>query len=79
MSTASAICPDCNAFDTLLIGQIPDAIEFCGVAVPEGLDGGGLWKCTHCHLRFRKPALEKAQLGDLYRHPLAVQSFPIQV
>ncbi|MEI6320573.1 MAG: class I SAM-dependent methyltransferase [Pseudomonadota bacterium] len=67
VSSTSASCPDCNAIETLLIDNIPDAIEFCGVAVHEGLEGGGLWKCTECHLRFREPALDAAQLGELYR------------
>ena len=59
-------CPSCGSARTIFNGRIPDAVQFAGRSLDRPLEGGYLWRCQTCTLKFRHPRLEKEALDRLY-------------
>lgn len=59
-------CPSC-AGQAEYIGAIPPSNTFAGRQLAHEIGGGGLYACTGCHLVFRHPVMDKAELNELYR------------
>lgn len=49
------------------MGRIPASEFFAGVRLERPMDGGTLYACRDCHLRYRWPRLSKAEMDRLYR------------
>src|SRR5437867_3231220 len=62
---AGLSCPACGG-EVRSMGRIPDALRFGGRRVESVLQGGFLWECFDCTLRFRHPTLDKARLNRMY-------------
>lgn len=60
-------CPSCYCDTVVSLGKIPSARVFAGRALDAPISGGGLFRCSSCHLGFRDPRLSKEQLDALYR------------
>ena len=61
-----AVCPDCGSTKTKLIGLLPTSESFAGRLLCEPVDGGGLFRCMDCCLKFRSPSPSEAFRNDSY-------------
>ncbi len=59
-------CPDCNSTNIKLIGKLPASNEFSGNKLAFNIDGGNLYLCNNCQLKFRFPILPEAVYNELY-------------
>jgi SAM-dependent methyltransferase len=59
-------CPCCISEDLIEIGKLPDSNWFSGTRLPLTLDGGSLYRCQYCGLKFRYPALSPQKYSQLY-------------
>jgi 2-polyprenyl-3-methyl-5-hydroxy-6-metoxy-1,4-benzoquinol methylase len=60
------VCRGCGCKSCLRLGDLPDSREFAGIALPEAIPGGALFRCTACALVFRFPILATGQYNQLY-------------
>jgi 2-polyprenyl-3-methyl-5-hydroxy-6-metoxy-1,4-benzoquinol methylase len=56
MTATRPICPDCRSSNTELIGRLPDGQVFAGRTLDQPVQGGALFHCKGCWLKFRSPA-----------------------
>lgn len=59
-------CPCCGGHNLLLTGKLPDCSFFAGKSLEQPLPGGTLYRCRHCHLKFRYPMHDTATYDRLY-------------
>lgn len=59
-------CPSCAHPDARFIGQLPAVDWFAGTRLNQAIDGGHLFECSRCHLRFRFPLLPRKTYTRLY-------------
>lgn len=59
-------CPCCGGHNLFLIGKLPDCSSFAGKCLEHPLPGGALYRCRHCHLKFRYPMHDTATYERLY-------------
>ena len=59
-------CPDCNSVNLKLIGKLPASNEFSGNTLSYHIDGGDLYLCNNCQLKFRFPILPESVYNELY-------------
>jgi SAM-dependent methyltransferase len=59
-------CPDCFSSELKLIGILPDVDEFSGNVLNHFIEGGSLYLCLKCELKFRLPILDKSEYFELY-------------
>lgn len=65
-STPFRQCPCCTSEDLIELGKLPDSNWFAGTRLSQALDGGSLYRCGHCGLKFRNPALAPQKYAQLY-------------
>ena len=63
---SSPRCLDCGSSDSVCVGKIASTNSFAGRLLDRVLDGGYLWSCPNCQLRFRWPQMTKTKLDELY-------------
>lgn len=61
------VCPSCGSDRVRQMGPIPPSNTFAGRVLDQVLPGGSLWQCLDCHLGFRHPRLQRAEVDELYR------------
>lgn len=61
-----ATCPDCSSVQLKLIGKLPESNEFSGNVLEHYLNGGNLYLCSNCKLKFRFPVLAEEEYNKLY-------------
>ena len=59
-------CPACASSETVRLGKLPDSNLFAGVFLDHILDGGSLYRCDDCYLKFRHPTDTPAAYETLY-------------
>lgn len=59
-------CPACASSETVRLGKLPDSNLFAGVFLDHILDGGSLYRCRGCLLKFRHPTENPADYDALY-------------
>ena len=59
-------CPDCFSSELKLIGKLADVDEFSGNLLHKPIEGGNLYLCLKCELKFRLPILDMTEYFDLY-------------
>ena len=64
--TQNTICPDCGSTNLKLIGKLPTSNEFSGNKLSYNIDGGNLFLCKNCQLKFRFPILSESVYNELY-------------
>lgn len=62
----NATCPDCYSANLKLIGELQDSNEFSGNVLKYYINGGNLYLCPNCNLKFRFPILEEEEYSNLY-------------
>jgi SAM-dependent methyltransferase len=60
------VCPDCSGNHLKLIGKLPESNEFSGNILEYHLEGGSLYSCLSCGLKFRFPVLAEEDYNRLY-------------
>jgi len=60
------VCPDCNSANLKLIGKLPESSEFSGNTLSYDIEGGNLYLCNNCRLKFRFPILPESVYNELY-------------
>lgn len=66
MPSSNVTCPCCDGTDVSVIGKLPDCSLFAGKRLEQPLPGGVLYRCRHCHLKFRFPMHDTAIYERLY-------------
>ncbi|MDX1516533.1 MAG: class I SAM-dependent methyltransferase [Woeseiaceae bacterium] len=66
MTARDPACPCCGSGEAAQIGKLPDINLFAGVHLDGALDGGYLYRCRRCHLKFRHPLLSADAYAALY-------------
>lgn len=61
-------CPDCSSNSLKLIGKLPDSNRFSGKMLDHLLNGGNLYQCTSCLLKFRFPIFSQEEYAKLYNN-----------
>jgi hypothetical protein len=64
--TQNTKCPDCGSANLKLIGKLPSSNEFSGNTLSYYIDGGNLYLCKNCQLKFRHPILDESVYNELY-------------
>jgi SAM-dependent methyltransferase len=59
-------CPACTNVQTVRLGKLPDSNLFAGTFIDRVLDGGSLYRCKKCTLKFRYPIDDAAIYDSLY-------------
>ncbi len=60
------VCPDCDSANLKLIGKLPTSKEFSGNTLTFSIEGGNLYLCNNCQLKFRFPILAESVYNELY-------------
>lgn len=60
------VCPTCGAPNPKSIGQLPCSHFFAGAPLSRPLQGGNLYRCGNCQLKFKAPVLEAEAYKELY-------------
>ncbi|HVI25615.1 MAG TPA: class I SAM-dependent methyltransferase [Xanthomonadaceae bacterium] len=66
MSDKASQCPCCGASDPKWLGALPDSEWFAGKRLTHRLNGGALYRCKTCFLKFRFPLEDPASYHTLY-------------
>ena len=75
MSSSLAACPCCGERDTTPFGRLPDSWWFAGKHMAQPIPGGTLYRCPHCHLKYRFPTRNAEQYDALYDNE-AIETWP---
>ena len=76
MTSTAASCPHCGSEQLLSLGKLPESRWFAGKNIEKPLQGGNLYRCCLCRLKFRHPKQDMATYQRLYDNA-AVSAWPI--
>src|ERR1700721_2547826 len=60
------VCRGCGSRGCERLGDLPDSHQFAGLALPNAIPGGALFRCPDCGLVFRSPILTPDEYNRLY-------------
>lgn len=66
MSAPIPACACCGADGAVVLGKLPDSEWFAGKRLAQPLDGGWLYRCAQCRLKFRYPLASTEMYRALY-------------
>lgn len=62
----SVLCPCCQSGNSKDLGKLPDSFLFAGKVLETKLEGGNLYLCLECQLKYRFPILTNNDYIKLY-------------
>jgi 2-polyprenyl-3-methyl-5-hydroxy-6-metoxy-1,4-benzoquinol methylase len=63
---STRVCRGCGSGGCEWLGDLPDSHQFAGLALPNAIPGGALFRCPDCSLVFRSPTLTPNEYNRLY-------------